>query len=116
MLFIPVASVVSIAAMIVAATSGYLVSMLQVLSGFILLQTTYSLLAVLMDDEDPKLIVLSPLFVVGFKDLRNFIKLKSFVDVITKRQMQWGQISRLGTSAEFSESKSSISTTLQSHK
>jgi len=72
------------------------------MAGFILLQTTYSLLAVLMDDEDPKLIALSPLFVIGFKDLRNFIKLKSFIDIVTRRQMQWDQIKRIGMPAESS--------------
>ena len=48
------------------------------------------------DDEDLKLIVFSPLFVVGYKELRNFIKLKSLFDVLSRREMKWGTLKRVG--------------------
>ncbi len=49
-----------------------------------------------MDDEDLKLIVCSPLFVVGFKEIRNFIKIKSLVDILSRREMKWGTLKRVG--------------------
>ena len=61
-----------------------------------LIQATYSLLAIMMDDEDLKLIVYSPLFVVGYKEVRNFIKLKSLLDIILKREMKWGSLQPIG--------------------
>ena len=62
---------------------------------FMLIQTTYSLLAVQMDNEGMKLIVLSPLFVVGFKELRNFIKIKALFDIFSKKEMYWGTLKRI---------------------
>jgi len=71
-------------------------------AGFMLLQATYSLLALQMDNEDLKLIVFSPLFVVGYKEIRNFIKIKSFLDVfLLRREMRWGRIKRLGIKREI---------------
>jgi len=61
-----------------------------------LIQATYSLLAIMMDYEDLKLIVYSPLFVVGYKEVRNFIKLKSLLDIILKREMKWGSLQPIG--------------------
>ena len=61
------------------------------------MQATYSYLAVQMDDEDVKLILVSPLFVVGYKEIRNLIKIKSLFDVILKRESKWGSIKRVGT-------------------
>jgi len=97
MLFIPFASVFTIVSLIYAAFSGYIFQALYVLAGFILLQATYSLLAIQMDDEDLKLVVFSPLFVVGYKEIRNFIKIKSFLDVfLLKKEMKWSKVHRIG--------------------
>ena len=46
---------------------------------------------------DMKLVIFSPLFVVGFKELRNFIKIKSLFDILLRREMQWGSLKRIGT-------------------
>ena len=46
---------------------------------------------------DMKLVIFSPLFVVGFKELRNFIKIKSLFDILSRREMQWGSLKRIGT-------------------
>jgi len=96
MLFIPLASVVSILSIIAAVLAGYLWQVLSVMGGFILLQATYSFLAILMDDEDMRLIVYSPLFVVGYKEIRNFIKLKALFDVLHRKEMKWETIQRIG--------------------
>jgi len=96
MLFIPLASVVSILSIIAAVLAGYLWQVLSVMGGFILLQATYSFLAILMDDEDMRLIVYSPLFVVGYKEIRNFIKLKALFDVLHRKETKWETIQRIG--------------------
>jgi len=98
MLFIPFASIFSIVSLIYAVFSGYGFQVLYVMAGFILLQATYSLLALQMDDENLKLVVFSPLFVVGYKEIRNFIKIKSFLDVfLLRKEMKWGRIKRVGS-------------------
>ncbi len=96
MLFIPLASIISIISIVFAVMEGYGMQVLSVMCGFILLQTTYNFLALQMDDEDMKLIIYSPFFVVGYKEIRNFIKLRALIDVLRKREMQWGAIQRIG--------------------
>ena len=97
MLFIPFASIFSIFSLIYAVLSGYALQVLYVTASFIMLQATYSLLALQMDDEDLKLIVFSPLFVFGYKEIRNFIKIKSFLDVfLLRKEMKWEKIKRVG--------------------
>lgn len=49
-----------------------------------------------MDDEDLKLVILSTFFVVGYKKLRNFIKIKSLFDKLLRREMKWGALQRVG--------------------
>ncbi|PVX23103.1 MAG: glycosyl transferase [Candidatus Bathyarchaeum sp.] len=105
MVFVPFASVASLVIIAFAALTGYALQVLFVMAGFMLIQTTYSFLAVQMDDEDLKLIVLSPLFVVGYKELRNFIKLKSLFDILSRREMKWGTLKRVGVP----ETKSTVS-------
>jgi cellulose synthase/poly-beta-1,6-N-acetylglucosamine synthase-like glycosyltransferase len=97
MVFVPFVSVVSLIVIAIAILTGYAIQALIVMLVFMLIQTTYSYLALEMDNEDLKLIVLSPLFVIGFKELRNFIKIKSLFDILSRRQMQWGTLQRVGT-------------------
>jgi cellulose synthase/poly-beta-1,6-N-acetylglucosamine synthase-like glycosyltransferase len=100
MLFIPLASIVSIAVVIAAALTGSGFQVLYVICGFVLLQATYSFLAIQMDNEDLKLTVYSPLFVVGYKEIRNFIKIKALIDILRKKEMKWGAIQRVGVKEE----------------
>jgi hypothetical protein len=97
MVFVPFVSVVSLGVILLAVLTGSALQVLIVMAVFMLIQTTYSFLAVEMDDEDVKLVVFSPLFVVGYKELRNFIKIKSLFDILTKREMKWGTLQRIGT-------------------
>ena len=100
MLFIPLASIVSIVVVIAAALTGSGLQVLYVICGFVLLQVTYSFLAIQMDNEDLKLTVYSPLFVVGYKEIRNFIKIKALIDFLRKKEMKWGAIQRVGVKQE----------------
>ena len=96
MYVVPVISVVSLVVIAWSIVMGHLFQVLLVMGVFMLMQTTYSFLAILMDDEDMKLLIYSPLFVVGFKEVRNFVKLKSLLDVVLKREMKWGSLQRIG--------------------
>jgi len=103
MLFIPLASFLSIISIIGAVLAGFWLQVLYVMAGFILLQATYSFLAIQMNGEDLKLLVFSPLFVVGYKEIRNFIKIKSLIDVLFKKEMKWDSIKRIGKTVEYSQ-------------
>ena len=96
MFVVPLISLVSLAVIALSLVTGYALQVLFVMGVFMLIQATYSLLAIMMDDEDLKLIVYSPLFVVGYKEVRNFIKLKSLLDIILKREMKWGSLQPIG--------------------
>jgi hypothetical protein len=97
MLFVPFVSVVSLVVIALALLTGYAFQVLLVMAVFMLIQTTYSFLAVQMDNEYLKLIALFPLFVVGFKEVRNFIKIKSLFDILSRREMKWGTLQRVGS-------------------
>jgi poly-beta-1,6-N-acetyl-D-glucosamine synthase len=97
MVFVPFVSVVSLGVILLAVLTGSALQVLIVMAVFMLIQITYSFLAVQMDNEDTKLVIYSPLFVVGYKELRNFIKIKSLFDILTKREMKWGTLERIGT-------------------
>jgi biofilm PGA synthesis N-glycosyltransferase PgaC len=110
MVFVPFVSVVSLAVIAIAALTGYALQVLIVMAVFMLIQATYSFLAIMMDDEDLKLAVYSPLFVVGFKEIRNLIKIKSLIDILSRREMKWGTLQRIGAPEAKSEAKPSNST------
>ncbi|MCW4022606.1 MAG: glycosyltransferase family 2 protein [archaeon] len=105
MIFVPFVSVVSLVAIAIALLTGYALQVLIVMGVFVLIQATYSLLAILMDDEDWKLIIYSPLFVVGYKEVRNFIKIKALFDILSRRKMTWGTLQRIGAT-ETKQTKS----------
>ena len=98
MVFVPFVSIVSLIVIALAVLTGYALQVLIVMAVFMLIQTTYSFLAIIMDDEDWKLAIYSPLFVVGFKEVRNFIKIKALFDILSRREMKWGTLQRIGAS------------------
>lgn len=104
MVFIPFVSLASLS-LILAVLTGYALQVLIVMAAFMLIQATYSFLAIQMDNEDLKLIVLSPLFVIGYKELRNFIKIKSLFDILSRREMKRGTLTRIGTTETKSKVK-----------
>lgn len=100
MLGIPLAGIVVIVSVIIAILSGNGMQVLYMFCLFVLLQFWLSILAIQLDDEDMKLAIYSPLFVVGYKHLSDFFCLKSMVDVITKRKVTWTRAKRMGFEAE----------------
>jgi hypothetical protein len=104
MIFVPFVSLASLIVIFLVVLTGYALQVLIVMAVFMLIQATYGFLAIQMDNEDLKLIVLSPLFVVDYKELRNFIKIKSLFDILARREMKWSTLTRVGTT----ETKSTV--------
>ena len=63
---------------------------------FNLLQFSISILAIELDNEDLKLALYSPLFVIGYKQFLDIIKMKAAFDVLTKRHIGWDKLDRIG--------------------
>jgi hypothetical protein len=60
------------------------------------MQVVLSAIAITMDNEDWKLLLYSPLFVVGYKQIIDILTLKSILDVIFKKNLKWTSPKRMG--------------------
>jgi hypothetical protein len=54
------------------------------------------MLAIQLDGEDKKMALYAPLFVLGYKQLCDFIIIKSLVDVIFRKRLKWTNVRRIG--------------------
>ncbi len=100
-LFVPIAGLLALASGVLAGLTGELPSFLWILGLFILLEFLYSLLAVLMDGEDFRLLILSPLFVIGYRQVRDLIRLVSLFEVLMGRRVGWTRAARVGRAREM---------------
>ena len=97
MIISPFLGMVISAFTILAVINGLWLFVLAAFALFTLLQLALSLLAFLMDDErDWKLMLVAPLFVIGYKQLMDLIMVKSILDVALKRNMKWASPKRSG--------------------
>ena len=96
MTFIPLAGLVTIASAVMLLMNGAWLMLVTALVFFFLLQLLISLLAIQLDGEDRKLALYSPLFIMGYKHLCDFIMMKSFIDVVIRRKLKWTSVRRTG--------------------
>ena len=96
MTLLPVAGVVVLAASILAVLSGAYIQVATLFLVFVALQMLQSLIALEIDEEDRKLAVYAPLFVIGYKQLIDFFTLKAVFDLLTKRKGTWTRVRRIG--------------------
>ena len=82
MTLVPVASIVVIITSIIMLINGEWMTLLLAFGLFTTLQVMLSTLAVLIAEEDMRLVLLSPLFIVGYKQFLDFVMLKALIDVI----------------------------------
>ena len=68
---------------------------------FISLEFIFSVLAIQLDDEDLRLALYSPFFVVGYRHLRDIIKFRSLINVALKRKVAWTRAKRMGRAHEM---------------
>jgi cellulose synthase/poly-beta-1,6-N-acetylglucosamine synthase-like glycosyltransferase len=101
LIFIPICGIIALISGIIASLTGWLINFTQILLLFIFMEFMFSLLAIQLDDEDIKLALYSPLFVIGYRHLRDVIKLKSLFDVLLKREIRWTKVRRIGRAYEI---------------
>jgi hypothetical protein len=59
---------------------------------FLLLQFLLSAIAILLDGKEQwRLMLYSPFAIIGYKQIINFIIIKSIFDVILRKDLQWTQ-------------------------
>lgn len=96
MTFLPIAGLVIIASMIMILLDGGWQILLPAFFFFSFLQFMLCLLAVRLDNEDWKLVLYSPLFIFGFKQICDFVLLRSLFDVIFLKKLKWTSVKRTG--------------------
>lgn len=82
MTLVPVASVVVIVTSIIMLINGEWMTLVMAFTLFTILQVLLSTLGILIAEEDWRLILFSPLFIVGYKQFLDFTMLKALIDVI----------------------------------
>lgn len=101
LIFIPICGLTALISGIMASLTGGAIIFLQMLLIFISMEFLFSLLAIKLDDEDVKLAIYSPFFVIGYRHLRDIIRIKSLIDVILKKEIKWTRVKRIGRIKEM---------------
>jgi hypothetical protein len=96
MIFIPIAGVVNIVSSIQIVASGNGFVLVPTFLFFCFLQLLLCVMAIQLDGEDKKLALYSPLLILGYKQLCDFIMMKSFIDVLTRKKLKWTSAQRVG--------------------
>lgn len=88
-----IAVIISIVAELVVGSPFRVVSLF---AFFTLLQTLVSVLALRIGNDDPKLAMYAPLFVLGYRQFLDTVMLKSVKDVLTRHELGWTSPDRTG--------------------
>ncbi len=84
---------------------GYIFPILIPFAVFIFLQFLVGIMAIVMDgkERDWKIILYSPLFVVGYRHLLDLIVLESIFDVLVRKNLKWTSITHKGSADTISQ-------------
>jgi cellulose synthase/poly-beta-1,6-N-acetylglucosamine synthase-like glycosyltransferase len=96
MLFLPAAGMINIVATIVIIIRGQGIVLVPTFLFFCFLQFLLCILALHLDDEDKKLALYTPFLLIGYKQMCDFIIIKSLFDVIFRRNLKWTSSQRFG--------------------
>jgi cellulose synthase/poly-beta-1,6-N-acetylglucosamine synthase-like glycosyltransferase len=99
MIFLPLAGMINIATSIKIVMDGTGMVLLPTFLFFCFLQFLLVILAIELDGEDKKLALYTPFLLVGYKQLCDFIILKSAFDVLFRRKLKWTSAKRVGAEA-----------------
>ncbi len=99
--FVPLVGFIALASGVIAALTGELFQFLTILGFFVLLEALFSLLSLIMDGEDLRLVILAPLFVIGYRQIRDVIRFRAMFEVLFGRKIGWTRASRLGRAKEM---------------
>lgn len=92
----PFVGFITIASAIFAAVYGNGLFVLEMFAIFTSLQYMQVALAIRMDDEDPRLIAYAVFLVVGYKQVLDFLLIRSVFERLFKRKMVWTSAERVG--------------------
>jgi cellulose synthase/poly-beta-1,6-N-acetylglucosamine synthase-like glycosyltransferase len=103
MTLVPVASVVVIITSIIMLINGEWMTLVMAFALFTTLQILLSTLGILIAEEDWRLILFSPLFIIGYKQFLDFTMLKALIDVILSggTYLRRERVSRIGDTPDL---------------
>ncbi|MEW6043815.1 MAG: glycosyltransferase [Thermoproteota archaeon] len=96
MFITPFAGIIVWTFAIIDIISGGVFFVIQMLVIFIALQHLQAALAVRIEGEDPRLIAYSAFFVVGYKQIIDFMLMKSAIETLLRRKAVWTTVKRTG--------------------
>lgn len=97
MLILPALGLLIIFAAVLTILRGGLIDVVKLSLFFILLQALEALMTITLDDEDRRLVLYSPLFVFGYKNILDIFLVKSLIDVLLlRRKFGWTRATRVG--------------------
>lgn len=96
MIVLPVTGLFIIGSAILALIEGDIIFVLLSFAYFTILQYLLSALAVRIDGDDPKLILFSIFFILGFKQILDLILIRQALEQLFKREARWTSAKRIG--------------------
>jgi biofilm PGA synthesis N-glycosyltransferase PgaC len=98
MTLVPFASLVVILTSIIMLVDGEWMTLVMAFALFATLQVLLSILAILVADDDLKLALYSPLFIIGYKQFLDFTMIKALIDIILAggTYLKRERVSRIG--------------------
>ncbi|MFC4356530.1 glycosyltransferase [Halobium salinum] len=109
-LFLPAAGVVVLGAVGWSLATGE-TAVVATLVAFLALVGVALALAVRLGDEDPRLLLVAPLLVVGYKTVVDLVLLRSLCDVVTGRYVTWTHPDRIRQTTEAATAEPSTTET-----
>lgn len=82
MTLVPFASIVVIVTSIIMLMDGEWLTLVLAFALFCTLQILVSILAILVAEDDLKLAIYAPLFIIGYKQFLDFVMIKALIDII----------------------------------
>lgn len=95
MVVIPILGVVVSGAIIWMLVTGSVLKLVGILTLFVLIQTLFCTLALLIEDEDLSLLKYAPLMIIGFKQFLDAILFKGAFDVLCNHRVSWTHPTRM---------------------
>jgi peptidoglycan-N-acetylglucosamine deacetylase len=89
MITLPFLSVMVAGFIVLAILNGQWFFILVTFLIFVALEAILTAIAVIMDDEEWRLILIAPLMVVGYKHLIDIFTIKSVLDVLFRKNLKW---------------------------
>lgn len=101
MVFVPIVGFICLGMLIFLAATGFLYEIAILVGLFMVLETLLAIFSIRIDEEDYRLALFAPLFVIGYRHIRDLIKLKALYNVIFNRSGGWQRVTRTGRADEM---------------